>query len=205
MMFVTCDPCPLPAVDTLCYAAATKTPYVRYDAGAEESAAEQQEAGEARSQSAPVQQAEILARWDQDLAYYDSDLSSGAVIEQPFELTEDRTISEIWFQFRNLSSSRMNRVRLRISLVDRQSGTVLGERILGAALIPNGEICQAQLPKLRLSRGSYLIRITNVPLPDPVPFGNIPIYILCNAEAGGVEPPTVNGKPAQYPVCVCVN
>lgn len=213
MVFVEVYPCSLPVIDTLNYAESEIRPYINYNALVEAAESEQAEEvdNEIKALSIPGKDDTPLDTGDTEevegpaAKYYSADINAGAVIEQPFTVTNERTVSEIYFQCYNTYPSRWSRVRLNIFIIDADTQQVLTEKVVGGALVITGEIYTADIEEINLPKGNYLIRITKIESPQETPYTGGSIYMMCNPDDQSAEPALINGQKMDYPVCVCVN
>ena len=215
MVFVEVFPCELPLIDTLNYAESKIRPYIDYNALAAEGVenSQQEQEVEDEIQVLPIPGKEDTPRDTGDAEeidgpaakYYSADIHSGSVIEQPFVVDSERTVSEVCFQCYNTYPSRWSRVRLSLSIVDADSNQVLTETVVGGALVSTGEIYVADFKEIKLSQGNYFIRIICLESPQDSPVTGAPIYMMCNLDDQTAEPAFINGQRMEYPVCVCVN
>ena len=212
MVFVEVFPCSLPVIDTLNYAESDIRPYLNYDPlppGEKEKAEQAEETGD-QIRVLPIPGKEGIPLNTEEAAafaakYYSADINSGAVIEQPFTVSEERSVSEISFQCFNTYPSRWSRARINISIVDANDQHVLAETIIGGALVKTGEIYIQGIKDTHLTEGRYLIRITNIELPKYIPHAGSPVYMMCSPDARSAEPVLIDGRRMEYPVCICVN
>ena len=212
MVFVEIFPCSLPVIDTLNYAESDIRPYINYNPlpPREKAKTEQTEETGDQIQVLQISGKEGIPVNTEEAAalaakYYSADINSGAVIEQPFTVAGERSVSEISFQCFNTYPSRWSRVRIKISIVDAADQKVLSETIIGGALVKTGEIYIAGIKDTHLPEGRYLIRITNIELPQYIPQAGSPVYMMCSPDARSAEPVLIDGRRMEYPVCICVN
>lgn len=214
MIFVEVYPCSRPVIDTLNYAESKIRPYIDYNylsRGEEEENSTESENSEIEVLSIRDENNTLLETGDEEVVegtsakYYSADINSGAIIEQPFESTSDRTISEVYFQCYNSYPSRWNRVRVSLSIVDASTQSVLAEIVAGGALITTGDIYIAKFKKIDMMKGKYYVRITNIELPQDIPVTGAPIYMMCNPDVQVAEPAVINGQTMEFPVCICLN
>ena len=215
MIFVEAFPCSLPVIDTLNYVESDIRPYINYEA----IVTEDEEKSEQTDESA--EKIQVLSIINEDntsldtgdmeevegkaAKYYSADLHAGAVIEQPFTVSGERRVSEIYFQCYNTFPFRWSRVRMNISIVDSNTQKVLAETVVGAALVTTGDIFIADIKNINMSKGDYLIRITNIESPQDSQATGAPIYMMCNPDDKTAKPAFINGQRVESPVCVCVN
>ena len=215
MIFVEVYPCTLPVIDSLNYAESEIRPYINYETLAVAGVKKKEQAEKARNEvqvltvfgedDIPLEAGDAQKNESSTAEYYSADINSGAVIEQPFTITNERLVSEIYFQCYNTYPSRWSRVRLDISVIDVDTKQVLSETIVGAALITTGEIYVADIKDMNLPEGDYYIRITNIESPQDSSVTGGPIYMMCNPHAQSIEPALINGRKMEFPVCICVN
>ncbi len=199
MVFVETYPCSQPVIDTLDYSVTNCRPHVDYT----EPISQRNDVvidGISNTVSTSSVIIQDSNNNDQTINYYSADINSGAMIEQPFEIIESRDISEIYLQFCNTDETRWNRGRLRITVLNKDTGVVLTESVIGTAMIASNNPYILHIHKTTLEEGNYILRITNIETPR-----SAAIYAICNLKETDYDPAAINGQVMEYPVCICIN
>ena len=173
LLFLELYPCSRPVIDTLNYGIADVRPYWDYNNGYSDN-----EDGAGNT--------------------YDEDLNEGALVVQPFLITDTRKISELSFQCAG-DNSRANRTRLRISIVNNDTGENIREIVVGTSLLKTRDVNIIRIPDTILSAGNYSAVFSAVSTPEGGDFRMI------YSEGSSAEACYINGEKKEHPICLCIN